>query len=111
MDQIQKAAEMATAWWTDRLMSGDAKLFAETLRPLIEADLRETGFCTLECDYDPRGHLLTAVRAAGLECRGMMLSASGILPQKHDLDVTPTVLCPKEGYGNWTDEIPVPSCS
>lgn len=98
---------MAADWWAERLMSGDRKKFIETLRPLIEADLREHGHCHLECDYDPHGHLLTAVHAAGLECRGVLFSAKGILPQKHDLDVTPTTLSPKEGYGNWTVDIPV----
>ena len=107
MDQIGKAAEMATSWWAERLMSGDKIKFAEALKPLIEADLREQGECRLECDYDPRGHLLTAVRAAGLKCDGFMFSARGILPEKHDLHVTPTKLRPKEGYGNWKAEIRV----
>jgi hypothetical protein len=90
-------------------MSGDTQKFADTLRPLILADLQQHGVCHLECDYDPHGHLLTAVRAAGLECQGMMFSARGILPQKHNLDVFPNRLIPKEGYGNWTAKIPVPA--
>jgi len=102
------AARMATDWWADRLMSGDKRKFKDTLYPLVLADLNEHGQCNLECDYDPFGHLLTAVRAAGLECRGFMFSARGILPQKHVLDVLPYVLKPKEGYGNWTADIPVP---
>lgn len=108
VDQIEAAANAATNWWVERLMSGNRSKFAETLRPLIEKDLREHGACYLECDYDPRGHLLTAVRESGHpECQGFMFSANGILPQKHTLDVLPHVLKPKEGYGNWTDDIPV----
>jgi hypothetical protein len=88
-------------------MAGDKEKFAAALMPLIEADLRQSGHCYLECDYDPRGHLLAAVRAAGLECAGFMFSARGILPEKHELDITPETLEPKEGYGNWTGAIPV----
>lgn len=106
--QIKRAASLATAWWADRLLAGDKQKFVETLLPLVEADLEKTGYCDLECDYDPKGHLLTAVRAAGLECAGFLFSARNILPAKHSLDVTPVLLQPKEGYGNWTDAIPVP---
>ncbi len=108
-DQFERAAQMATDWWSERLMAGDKDKFAATLRPLIESDLRKSGHCSLECDYDPRGHLLTAVRAAGLECVGFLFSARGILPYKHDLDVTVKILRPKEGYGNWTEDILVPT--
>ncbi len=110
MDQIDRAAKLASEWWAQRLMSGDKKAFGDVLRPLIEKDLREGGVCFLECDYDPHGHLLTAVRAAvDRECRGFLYSAQGILPYKHELEVTPNTLSPKEGYGNWTDDIPVPT--
>jgi hypothetical protein len=109
MDQIERAAQMATHWWVERLIAGDKEKFAQTLKPLVEADLRSFGRCNLDCDYDPHGHLLTAVRAAGLECRGALFSARGILPEKHDLDVFPNILRPKEGYGNWTAVIPVPT--
>lgn len=109
MDQIERAAQMATEWWIDRLQSGDKEKFAQALRPLIEEDLRTHGYSSLECDYDPLGHLLTAAHAAGLKCDGFMFSARGILPQKHSLHVEPSVLEPKEGYGNWTDNIPVPT--
>lgn len=105
----ETAARMATDWWAERLMDGDVAKFKEALYLLVLADLMAHGSCELECDYDPRGHLLTAVRAAGLKCDGFMFSARGILPQKHDLEVYPDRLVPKEGYGNWTDEIPVPA--
>ncbi len=111
-DQISRAAEAATKWWADRLQSGDAAKFAAILRPLIDADLRKRGECWTECDYDPRGHLLTAVRAAvDPECRGFGFSARGILPTKHHLRILPDRLEPKEGYGNWTDAIKIDSAA
>lgn len=106
-NQIKLAAKMATEWWAERLLSGDKIKFSETLQPLIENDLISRGSCFLECDYDPQKHLLTAVRAAGLECGGFLFSAKGILPTKHTLAVVPSRLTPKEGYGNWTAEIEV----
>lgn len=109
--QNERAAAMATEWWAERLMAGDVEKFKAALRPLVLADLEQHGHCFLECDYDPHGHLLTAVRAAGLECAGVMFSANGILPRKHELDVYPDKLEPKEGYGNWTDHIPVATLS
>lgn len=107
MAQAEKAARMAAAWWGSWLLSGERAAFEAALYPLILADLTEHGRCCLECDYDPFGHLLTAVRAAGLRCQGSMFSAAGILPRKHSLDVTLEWLDPKEGYGNWTDRIAV----
>lgn len=104
----ERAAAMATEWWAARLMSGDVDKFKEALRPLILEKLEKEGVCYLDCDYDPHEPLLTAVRAAGIECRGFMFSAYGILPQKHSLKVFPHELKPKEGYGNWLNPIPVP---
>ena len=75
--QIARAAKMATEWWGDRLQSGDKAMFSAALMPLIKKDLREHGLCALECDYDPRGHLLTAVRAAGLKCDGVHVFRAG----------------------------------
>jgi hypothetical protein len=111
MTQNEAAANAAADWWTERLMGGDRQKFRDSLRANVLADLNATGRCYLECDYDPQKHLLTAARDAGLECRGFMFSARGILPQKHSLDVTPDKLEPKEGYGNWTDAIQVPKVS
>jgi hypothetical protein len=105
---IETAARAATDWWTDRLQTGDRERFAAALFPLVLADLAAAGECSLVCDYDPLGHLLIAVRAAGLECSGMGFSASGILPAKHSLEVYPDRLEPKEGYGNWLPAIAVP---
>jgi len=104
---IENAAAMAANWWARRLLAGDREKFVEALYPLILADLKSEGQCLTECDYDPRDHLLTAVRAAGLECSGMGGSAVGILPMKHSLGVFPDRLEPKEGYGNWLAAMPV----
>lgn len=101
------AAEMAADWWAQRLAQGDRAAFKAALLPLIETKLAEYGSCFLQCDYDPQGPLLEAVRAIGIECRGCMGSAKDILPMKHSLRVTPNMLEPKEGYGRWTDPIVV----
>lgn len=111
IDQISIAANMAADWWSERLEAGDKTAFRETIRAGVEEALRDPGrgMIQLECDYDPRGLLLNAVHAAGIECRGMMFSARGILPEKHELTVWPDKLEPKEGYGQWLDPIPVPT--
>ena len=108
-DQITKASIAAAKWWADRLQSGDREKFSAILQLLIEKDLREHGRSYTECDYDPHGHLLAAVKAAvDPDCRGFLFSARGILPNKHELTIYPDRLEPKEGYGNWTDAIQVP---
>jgi len=107
--QIERAAAMAAAWWTERLQQGDREAFRAFLLDHVRRELRDAGECRLRCDYDPLGPLLDAVHAAGVECMGMMFSAKGILPTKRLLVVTPTELHAKEGYGNWTDAIPVPT--
>jgi len=96
-------------------MQGDHAKFQEYLeRAVTEAlndptseYMRAAGYVHLQCDYDPKGILLDAVIAAGVECRGFAFSAKGILPMKTDLQVFPDHLEPKEGYGNWTAHIPV----
>lgn len=105
---IERTAETAADWWTERLMTGDKAAFTNSLKASIEQKLRDRGSCFVECDYDPHGILLDAVRAAGLECGGFMFSARGILPQKHSTIVKPGLIEPKEGYGNWTAEIKIP---
>jgi hypothetical protein len=111
-DLIRKTAETAADWWTERLMQGDKAAFRASLVASIEAELRrddwsEGDWVDLECDYDPQGALLDAVRAAGIECAGSFFSARGILPQKHSTEIAPGRIVPKEGYGNWTAEIKV----
>lgn len=107
MEQNTKAAAAAASWWAERLEKGDKGKFISILAPKVKAALDVRGACRLEVDYDPRGLLLDTIREMGIECRGVMFSAKGIFPQKHELIVTPTKLEPKEGYGNWTADIPI----
>lgn len=106
--QNKRAAKIAAEWWASRLQSGNKLAFQQHLEQAIQSELNANGRCYTECDYDPRGILLDAVRAAGIKCQGMMFSADGILPRKHELDIEPDCLTPKEGYGNRTKEIKVP---
>ena len=101
----EKAAKMAGQWWADRLQQGDKEKFAKEIEWRILYALEEEGTIYLVCDYDPHGILLDALHAIGMECRGYMFSAKGILPEKHELMVTENYLAPKEGYGNWTEKI------
>ena len=104
---IEKAAEMAGKWWAERLYRGNKEQFAEEIRVRVLLELQTREIVYLECDYDPQGILLEAVHAIGIECRGFLFSADGILPRKHALKVRHDRLEPKEGYGNLTDIIKV----
>ncbi len=116
MDQIAAAAKMAGEWWAERLSNQHADkraAFAAAVAKHCEAELRarsQDPRCWLEVDYDPQGAMLAAVReVVAPDCAGMGFSARGILPQKHELEVTPHKLRPKEGYGNWTAILRVPA--
>lgn len=100
-------AKAAAQWWGDRLQRGDRDAFEKALTVQILIQLETAGGCLLECDYDPQGAVLDAVRAAGVECRGWMFSAKGILPSKHETIIRPGHIEPKEGYANWTAHIEV----
>lgn len=123
-DDINKIADYIADWWGRRLKQGDIDAFKASLKAsTVEQLSRNTDWprLYLECDYDPKGPLLDAVRAAGLECSGSFFSARGILPQKHSTDIfpmkdanpefeeeaAPARLITKEGYGNWNDPIPL----
>ena len=114
MDQIQAAAKMAGDWWAERLgnaHAGKRTAFAEAVAKHCEKEMRmrEEPMCFLEVDYDPQGPMLDAVREVlDPDCRGVFFSAQGLLPKKHELQVSPRELRPKEGYGNWTAPIEVP---
>jgi hypothetical protein len=104
----EQAARMAGQWWAERLQQGDKSRFAKEVEDRVLNELRSGKKSVfLQCDYDPQGILLEAVLAIGIKCRGVFFSARGILPEKHSLMVRATELEPKEGYGNWTDKIPV----
>jgi hypothetical protein len=102
-----KAATLAAQWWADRLQQGDKDKFKTFLAEAIDREITAYGHSYTDCDYDPQGILLEALRAAGVECQGCMMSAEGILPMKHSLRAMPDCLEPKEGYGNWTEVIKV----
>lgn len=107
---ISPAARQAAEWWTDWLEQGDRVKFRERLGVLIQAALSDTpdgDDVIIKTDYDPDGMLLDALHVAGVECSGMMWSCHDILPVKTILRVNPARLLPKEGYGNWVDEIEV----
>jgi len=115
MDQIAIAARLAGEWWATRLDSSHSNMkgaFANAIAKRVDTELRlkpEIGVY-LECDYDPQGILLEAIREV-IEptCRGYRFSADGLLPQKHSLEVWRDRLSPIEGAGNISDDILVPS--
>ncbi len=126
--QALKAAQMAGAWWAERLDEAHAakrEAFAKAVeKRILEVFEGKVGWDSIDrkhegngkpaklvctnVDYDPMGLMLEAVHEViDPECRGRMFSARGILPEKHSLDVYRDRLMPKEGYGNWTDAIRV----
>ena len=107
MDKKIRAAEMTGKWWAERLQQGDKDKFAAEVARRVLLKLLSMGHCSLNCDYDPWGDLLEAIKAIGIDCSGYMFSARGILPQKHSTLTTEDVIKPKEGYGNWTEDIKV----
>lgn len=122
--EIVAVSSHVASWWTDRLMRGDKEKFRAFLADHVAAELRsnpDRPYIHLECDYDPHGALLEAVRAAGVECRGFMFSGDDILPREHSTDIHPARVAEpkyeqeaaparfiaKTGYGNWADPIPL----
>lgn len=97
--QTERANE-AAKWWTSLLQAGDRAAFEAHLRTAIETDLRVHGRSMLQVDYDPFGHILDAVRAAGVECSGMLFSARGILPGKTRMTVKRERIEARSGYGS-----------
>lgn len=94
-DLTTRTAAAAGAWWAQRLMvEGKRVEFANEVARLVGDALQERPTVYTECDYDPKGLLLEALLAVGIECRGFMNSARGILPQKHELEIAPGRLVP-----------------
>jgi hypothetical protein len=114
MDQIAIAARMAGEWWATRLdlrHSNKKIAFAIAIAKRVDTELRLNPEISLylECDYDPQGILLEAIREViEPNCRGYRFSADGLLPQKHSLEVWCDRLSPIEGAGNILDDILVP---
>lgn len=126
MKQIAVAAKMAGQWWAERLADEYASArpaFAAAVEKRVLQELR--GECywdwwgkrndgvgyddhsSAESDYDPHNCLIEALHEALPDVPDFNLKYA--LPQKHSLDVYADRLCPKEGYGNWTADIPVPA--
>ena len=100
---------IAVSWWAQRLQKGDKVAFAKSLLESITASKPKRLFV----DYDPENELLAAVRAAGVECRGVLFSADGILPQKTGMWIMADKIEVREGYrapietiwdASWFDE-------
>lgn len=124
-NKINEAARLAGAWWAERLADefGDSRsAFAASVESHVRQELLgechwdwwgqrkdgvgRKGRCFTENDYDPHYCLIPALREALPGVPDWKLRSA--LPTKTSLDITPEVLQPKEGYGNWTTDIPVP---
>ena len=95
---IKRTAKRAAEWWSERLLQGDRQAFRESLEISIVRMLRKNKYAHIEFDYYPDATLFEALQVAGVGERDA-------LPRKHDLTIKPGSIKPKEGYGNWTDEI------
>ena len=105
---IKETAKRAAVWWAGKIIISDPGEFMGDLERRIELALKTEGRVRIENDYDPQGILLDAVRATvDPECRGAFFSGDGLFPRKHSTTVTPGLIEPKEGYGNWTEAIKV----
>jgi hypothetical protein len=121
---VEAAAKAAGEWWASQLLGSFAEKreeFAAVVSGLVAQELR--GECywnwwgereegvghpdksRSEFDYDPHNLLCPAFAQVWPEARSHHLKQA--MPQKHSLDVTPTELRPKAGYGNWVEAIKV----
>lgn len=99
------------AWWAERWIPNDTReAFRAALRLRLEAFETDVPpgsvgwLVQLDCDYDPKGMLLDAVHDAGVECRGFMFSAQGLLPSKHCVTIHGDNAEAKAGYGvSWVE--------
>lgn len=89
--------KVAADWWAERFQIDHKR---EAFRTAIIEVLQDNpDWSELYCDYDPQGLLLTAVRAAGESCAGLLFSAKGMLPSKTGLFRRYGEVRAKEGYG------------
>ncbi len=112
MDQIARAAKLAGDWWATRLNNefGDKReAFAASVTKRVDDELRlmktKQPYVFTECDYDPKGLMLNSL--LDVFDPKVVLRSDNVLPTKHELLIFPEKLVPKEGYGNWTEEIVV----
>lgn len=125
MDRIEIAAKMAGQWWADRLTDEHADkrdAFAAAVAIRVAQEIRGEchwdwfgekkdggggrGMSRTEFDYDPH-YLLIEVFAEVIG--GRFFDWKTCMPYKRSLDVYADRLCPKDGYGNWVPDIPVPT--
>lgn len=90
----QETAELCARWWADRLEIEERReAFRKALIPKIAEDM------FLAVDYDPDDTLLEALHEAGIQCRGALFSARGILPEKTRMRINNSGITVNEGYG------------
>lgn len=110
---LKPAALLAATWWGARLNSNHAdkrEAVEAAIAAVVDRELRANpGWRVhLECDYEPRDLLEEALNSAGFaEATPLDMMQGKVFHSKHSLDVHEDRLRPKEGYGNWTAEIPV----
>jgi len=100
--EAERRLNVVVAWWTERFMVADkCEAFREALRTVVERELAvpEVRSLLLDVDHDPKGFMLEAVRAAGVECSGTMFSAKGILPEKATMTITADRVEVRDGRG------------
>lgn len=130
MSKAEIAAKMAGEWWAARLSEKYAdrmdaisaavtKKVSEELNGVSswdwwgarsDGDGKPRKSSKVECDYEPNGLLAAAVAEVfhDIDRFRLFTSVQDLFPQKHLLIVTRDELRPKEGYGNWQENIPVP---
>lgn len=75
--------DAAVNYWVNELQVEEKRpAFREALRKVVEREHKPGEVLRLVVDYDPFEPLLTAVREAGIECRGCMFSADGLFYSK-----------------------------
>lgn len=106
MDIKYRASIITAEWWGSLLMIEDKqKQFIQELTKVIDDKLNNDGECDLDCDYDPKGDLLDALRKCGIECSGSFFSADSILPRQHSSLTKPRIIRRTGGYRNWLDDL------
>jgi len=113
MTKIEETAKAAAEWWSSRLVRVDeaqTKAFEEALNKRVKFELMTHGRVRLEHDYHALG-ILGEVSEATIKTRTPkpkdenIFMGHELFPQKHVTTITAGLIKPKEGYGNWTDDI------
>jgi hypothetical protein len=86
-------ADTCAAWWSERFLLDEKReaFRAELARRLAADEISDSDRyglgVRLIVDYDPQGTLLEIVRGLGIECRGFMFSADGVLLCKRRMKI------------------------